>query len=168
MAISEEQLWSVMRAADEIGVKIEFAAGVPLWEAMPSPRHQRVVKAIDASLTRNRSQGSDCGCVSYMDVAVRFPDGSFKRPDISVFCREPDEEDQAVTLVPEAVIEVVSQGYESKDFQFGPPFYLGQGVKDVVIVEPLTLLVLHIRSGGTRRLTSPVTIELECGCLVTV
>lgn len=81
-----------------------------------------------------------CGPVHVADVYVAFPDGSLKRPDISVFCREPDQLDIA------------------------PGFYLGQGVKDVVIFDPLTLLVLHARRDGTRRLTSEVAIDLECGC----
>ena len=59
---------------------------------------------------------------------MQFSDGSLKRPDISIFCREPDEQDDAVTLVPEAVIEVVSKGYEAKDLQIAPDFYLSRGV----------------------------------------
>ena len=33
---------------------------------------------------------------------------------------EPDEQDDAITLLPEAVIEVVSKGYEAKDLEIGP------------------------------------------------
>ena len=87
-----------------------------------------------------------------------------KRPDISIFCREPDEEEEAITLVPEAAIEVVSKGYEAKDLEIGPHFYLSQGVKDVVVFDPYTLLVLHVRGDGVHRNTSPVSIDLECGC----
>ena len=58
------------------------------------------------------------------DVSIHFPDGSFKRPDISIFCREPDEEDEAITLVPTAVVEVISVDYEVKDTTIGPQFYL--------------------------------------------
>lgn len=56
------------------------------------------------------------------DVYVSFPDGSLKRPDISIFCQEPAEEEEAITLVPEAVIEIVSKGFEAKDFEIGPRF----------------------------------------------
>jgi Uma2 family endonuclease len=99
---------------------------------------------------------------------VQFPDGSLKRPDISIFCREPDDIDDAITLVPEAVIEVVSKGYEAKDLEIGPPFYVSQGVKDVVVFDPATLLVLHLRRDGAVRRTSPVQLDLECGCRCTV
>ena len=53
-----------------------------------------------------------------------------------VLCREPDEEDDAVTLIPEAVIEVVSRGSEMKDLELNPPFYLSRGIKDVVVANP--------------------------------
>jgi Uma2 family endonuclease len=102
------------------------------------------------------------------DVYVQFPDGSLKRPDIAIFCREPDEQEDAITLVPEAVIEVVSRGYEAKDLEIGPPFYLAQGVKDVIIFDPTSLLVLHARRNATLRFTSPHAMVLECGCSVTV
>ena len=95
---------------------------------------------------------------------MQFPDGSLKRPDVSIFCREPDEDEDAITLVPEAVVEVVSKGYEAKDLEIGPGFYLSQGVKDVIVFDPRTLLVLHARRHGTERATSPLAIDLECGC----
>jgi Uma2 family endonuclease len=83
---------------------------------------------------------------------------------VAIFCREPDEEEEAVTLVPEAVIEVISKGFEAKDLEIGPYFYLSQGVKDVVVFDPYTLLVLHVRSDAVARHVSPVAIDLKCGC----
>lgn len=50
---------------------------------------------------------------------MQFPDGSLRRPDVAIFCREPDEQDDAITLVPEAVIEVVSKGYAQRSCLFG-------------------------------------------------
>jgi len=41
-------------------------------------------------------------------------------------------------------------------------------VKDVVVFDPTTLLVLHVRQNSTTRQVSPVEIELECGCGVEV
>lgn len=98
------------------------------------------------------------------DVYVRFPDGSLKRPDISIFRSRPREEESAITMLPEAVVEVVSKGYEAKDLELAPRFYLAQGVKDVVVFDPYTLLVLHFRREGTARHVSPAALELECGC----
>ena len=91
---------------------------------------------------------------------------SFLLPrDISIFCREPTEEeqDEALTLIPEAVIEVVSKGYEAKDLEIGPPFYLSQGVKDVIVFDPATLLVLHVRKDHVMRSVAPVEIALQYG-----
>lgn len=41
-------------------------------------------------------------------------------------------------------------------------------MKDVIVFDPLTLLVLHVRRDNTVRQVSPVTVELECGCRVLV
>lgn len=152
--------------AEELGIRLEVVGGLPIWEAAPAWRHQKAVDRIRSSI--RPSSGSTCPCVHAADVYIQFPDGSLKRPDVSLFCREPDELDDAITLVPEAVIEVVSKGYEAKDLEIGPRFYLSQGVKDVVVFDPDTLLVLHVRRDGTTRATSPQELTLECGCRCTV
>jgi hypothetical protein len=157
--------------ANELGVRLEIVGGLPIWEAHPVLRHQRAIDRIRASITAEKAASEDvggCPCTHVADIYVRFPDGSLLRPDISLFCREPDEEDRAVTLLPEAVIEVVSRGYETKDLEIGPRFYLSHGVKDVIVFDPDTLLVLHVRRDGATRQISPVTLSLECGCLCRV
>ncbi len=159
-----QRLWQTLLKADEIGVRLEVVAGLPLWELWPGLRHQEAIDRIRSSIKCS----SDDTCLHVSSVYIQFPDGSLKRPDVSVFCREPDEQDEAVTLVPEAVIEIVSKGYEAKDLEFGPQFYLAQGVKDVIVFDPRTLVVLHVRKDGTKRTVSPVEIALECGCGVTV
>jgi Uma2 family endonuclease len=132
-------------------------------------RHQKHIERIVQGITKAETAESACECVHAVDVCVQFPTG-LKRPDISIFCREPSEEEQdsALTMIPEAVIEVVSKGYEAKDLEIGPPFYLSQGVKDVVVFDQLTLMVLHVRKDRTTRQVSPVVIALECGCQVLV
>ena len=95
-------------------------------------------------------------------------DGSLRRPDIAIFCTDQLEQDEAVTIVPEAVVEIVSAGYEAKDLELGPMFYLAQGVKDVIVFEPRTEVVIHSRRTGMSRSASPTTITLECGCSVTI
>jgi Uma2 family endonuclease len=154
--------------ADEHGLRLEIVNGLSIWEAQPLYRHQKEVERIAGGIVADAS-GSGCACVHALDVYVAFPNG-LKRPDISIFCREPTEEEQAgpLTLLPEAVIEVVSPGYEAKDLEIGPPFYLSQGVKDVLVFDPATLLVLHVRHGHASRQISPVTLDLECGCRVTL
>jgi len=148
--------------AEELGIRLEIVRGLPIWEATPAYRHQKEVDRIRASI--HPRPGTQCACVHAADVYVQFPDGSIKRPDVSIWYREPSEQEDAVTLMPEAVIEVVNKGYEVKDLEIGPGFYLSQGVKDVLVFDPTTLLVLHARRDGTVRRASPCELSLECGC----
>jgi Uma2 family endonuclease len=158
--------------ADELGIRLEIIGGLPIWEPYPVYKHQKAIDRIRATIKRDLSspdlQQDACSCIHISDVYISFPDGSLKRPDISIFCQEPPEDEEALTLVPEAVIEVVSKGYEAKDLEIGPRFYLSQGVKDVVVFDPYTLLVLHVRQDGVTRQVSPVEITLGCGCTCVV
>ena len=160
---------SMLIQASELGVRLEIVNGLPIWEAQPVYRHQRHVERIARGIVKPGTGQPGCDCVHALDVYIEFPTG-LKRPDISIFCREPseDEQDTALKMIPEAVIEVVSKGFEAKDLEIGPPFYLSQGVKDVIVFDPVTLLVLHVRRERTTRQVSPVDMVLECGCRVQV
>ena len=153
-------------------VRLELTVGIPTWEATPGSRHQimidRVRAGTEPSLLRNTEDSADCGCFHYSDVSIRFPDGSFKRPDISIFCTKPPVQDEALTVLPCAVIEIINPGYEFKDVSLNPPFYLSQGLLDVVIVEPRTGSVQHYYGSQNVNYTAPVTLELQCGCRCTV
>jgi len=156
--------------AEDLGVKLEIAGGLAIWEASPVYKHQKAVDRIRDSIKKNESRENPCDCVDAADIYVQFPDGSLKRPDISIFCFEPPEEEQeeAIRQIPEAVIEVISKKYEAKDLDISPPIYLANGVKDVVVFNPYTKEVIHFRPDETRNLVSPVEIELACGCSCTV
>lgn len=161
MPISEE----MAQAAHEIGIKLEIVGGVSVWEGPPSPLHQGAIFRIQSSIRPISKAGGNCACVQTADVSIRFPEGSQKRPDISIFCREPNEVDSEVTLVPEAVIEVISRGYEAKDRVIGVPFYISQGIRDIVVFDPYTNNVTHHQpDGATAEYTSPVTLQFACGC----
>ncbi len=152
------------RLVYEGNVKLEITGGIPTWEAFPGSRHQRQVDRIRATIRPLAESDRGCGCAHLADVHLRFPDGSIKRPDISIFCEEPPDQDEALTMLPEAVIEIVSPGYEYKDVVLNPPFYLGQGVGDVVIVDPRSGSVTHHRADGVSQYSAPVTLSLQCGC----
>jgi len=156
---------SQLLRSEELGIKLEIVNGLPVWEASPVIRHQKAVDRIRDSI--KQSNEISCDCFHVADIYVQFPDGSLKRPDISVFCKTPTETDEAVKEIPDAAIEIISKGYEKKDLEIGVPFYLANGVKDVVVFNPYTDEVLHFRAGETRNLTSPVEIEFECGCRCT-
>lgn len=151
-----------MLKAEELGVKLEIAGNLAIWEASPVYKHQKAVDRIRESFQILAS--STCGCIDVADVYVSFPDGSLMRPDISVFCTEPEEEEEAIKQVPEAVIEVISKKYEAKDLEISPPIYLANGVKDVVVFNPYTLDVVHFRGDEVLTSVSPTRIEFACGC----
>jgi Uma2 family endonuclease len=160
---------TAVRLGEESGVKLEVVGGIPVWEALPSYRHQNHVFRIQSSIRPDTSSENACACVHVADIYVRFPDGSLKRPDIAIFCTEPEEQAEAVTLLPEAVIEIISPGYEAKDLSIGVPFYLRSGIKDILVFDPETGEVRHFRPGRSEvRLATPVTLTLNCGCQVTV
>ena len=80
----------------------------------------------------------------------------------------PVESDTAIRQVPDAVIEVISRGFEKKDLEVGIPVYLSQGIKDVVVLDPYNLEVTHARAESVQKSRSPTVIQLECGCICTV
>jgi Putative restriction endonuclease len=158
--------------AEQLGIRLESIGGLHIWEAQPVWKHQKAVDRIRASIRPGSESHADtsiaCECVHAADVYVQFKDGSLKRPDVSIFCREPSEQEDAITLLPEAVIEVVSKGYEAKDLEIGPRFYLQQGVKDIVVYDPATQRIVHTRRDGVHEYTSPKELRFECGCVCVV
>lgn len=147
-------------------VKLEITAGVPTWEASPGSRHQLMVYRIQTSIETLSDSG--CECAHLSDVLILFKDGSLKRPDIAIFCAEPPMQDDALTMLPQAVIEVISPGYEYKDVSLNPQFYLAQGLDDVLVVEPRAGAVTHYRGTDVSTYRVPATIKLRCGCQCTV
>lgn len=144
-------------------IKLEITGGTRTWRLLPSLRHQKLIDRIRASI--EAIAGSGCGCYHLTDASLVFPDGSFKRPDIAIFCVEPPDIDESWEQVPEAVIEIISLGYEEKDLSINPPWYLSMGVKDVLVVDPRSGEVRHHRHGAPMAIRrQPATFELLCGC----
>jgi Uma2 family endonuclease len=152
----------------EGAVKLEITAGIPTWELSPSSRHQWMVFQIQSSIGPSSDSGEACECAHLSDVYIRFNDGSLKRPDIAIFCAPPPIQDEALTVIPQAVVEVISPDYEYKDVVLNPQFYLAQGVNDVLIVDPRAGLVTHYRTTGVTTGHAPITVELQCGCRCSV
>ncbi|NJP04345.1 MAG: Uma2 family endonuclease [Chloroflexaceae bacterium] len=149
-------------------IKLEVTDGIRTWRLLPSLRHQKLIDRIRATI-QPVSGLAGCGCYHISDASLRFPDGSLKRPDIAIFCVEPPDIDESWEQVPEAVIEIVSADYEEKDLSINPPWYIAQGVKDVLIVEPRSKYVKHFCHGqAPRELGLPLSLVLRCGCQVTI
>ena len=164
-----EMLRQALMDAHEQGYRLEIIDGLGVWEVMPPLRYIEAEARIERSVRPNPYAFSDCGGLVYRDLYVRFPDGSLRRPDVAVYCRRPEEMDEAVTLLPEAVIEIVSAGGERKDLELSPPFYLRHGIRDVIVLDPYTGIVWHhLPTAPVERHQSPVDFELACGCFVTV
>ncbi len=155
---------SLLLRSEELGIRLEIVNGLPVWEASPVIRHQKAVDRIRDSIKKSEENNNSCDCFHVADIYIQFPDGSLKRPDISMFCETPTETDEAVKNIPDAVIEIISKGYEKKDLEVGIPFYLANSVKDVVVFNPYTNEVFHFCKGEKLELVSPIAITFECGC----
>ena len=164
MPVTEE----MMMDAREAGIRLEMVGGLPIWEMMPVIKHQKAIDRIRQTLRPTPGGEGNCGCFHYNDIVIRFPEGSQKRPDIAIYCQEPEEEDSEVTLLPNAVIEIISKGYEKKDWEISVPFYQAQGIPDIVVFDPYTNEVTHIRLDGRTTYLSPVALTFACGCQCTV
>ena len=162
MSISFE---SLVHEADSINVKLEVINGIPVWEASPVYKHQKEVSRIVASIQSSTH-------IATRDTLFKFSQNSWKRPDIAILCAMPDPSTQesALEVIPAAVVEIISKNYEYKDLVLAPPFYLENGVLDILIFDPKDNSVLHYRRDFEQpnKYTSPVTLQLECGCEITV
>ena len=165
---SPEQLWMHLMQADEYGLKLEVVQGEYTWEFFPSPLHQGVIRDVDRSVRPIRGDDRGCGCFTLSDAYLQFSDGSLKRPDLMVFCARPPMTRAPLTIMPKAVVEVLSPGGRRKDLEVGPPFYLSQGVKDVIVVDPEGGAAHHFRVDGRKSIDPGATVRLECGCELTI
>ena len=154
--------------ADEAGVKLEVVGGEFTWEFFPSPLHQGYVRDLDRSVRPVRGDDRGCGCFTLPDAYLQFPDLSVKRPDLMIFCARPTLTRAPLTIMPEAVVEILSPRGERKDLQVGPPFYLANGIKDVLVVDPERRQAHHFRRDGYRPVALGADVRLECGCELTV
>lgn len=167
-APSPLELMVQLMNADEAGVKLEVVRDEFIWEFFPSPLHQGLVRDIDRSVRPIPGDDWGCGCFTLPDAYLQFADGSVKRPDLMVYCVRPPLTRQALTIMPEAVVEVLSPRGARKDLQVGPPFYLSQGIKDVLVVDPEGVVAHHFRREGYRPVALGATVRLECGCELTI
>ncbi|MDR3689510.1 MAG: Uma2 family endonuclease [Fimbriimonas sp.] len=124
MTLTPSELAQYEEAAEN-GVRLEMIAGQPFWEFQPNYEHQRRLLRITKSIRPDPDADTGCGCFEAMDVGIRFSDDSLRRPDLSIFCREPELR-ELITLIPEAVVEVVSQGSRQKDLIISPPPFISR------------------------------------------
>jgi Uma2 family endonuclease len=136
----------------------------PIWEASPSPLHQMVVRTIERSIEPAPGDGEGSACYTLADTYFRLPDGSLVRPDIAVLCRVPPRQREALTVIPAAAIEVVSPGYQVKDYDELPPVYLANGIADVLVVDVERGTLTHFTPEDRQELPLPAVRLLKSGC----
>ncbi len=156
-------MWNWLNQDTQVGAHLGIVNGVQLLDLVPLLRHQEAIDRIRTSIELSNPDPA-CTCYHVTGAGIQFPDNSLRIPDISIFSKRPVEENGLVVDVPSAVIEVISPGYEAKDLEFGPPFYMSRGVRDVIVFDPHTLRLVHLHHGRVEQLVSPAAIQLECGC----
>lgn len=151
------------------GVRLEITGGVPTWEAQPGALHNGVVDDIRQNLTRHNQFTEGCGCYHIADTYIELAPTLLRRPDIAIFCDKPPRPDGAITgLIPGAIVEVLSAGYEQKD-RDAVALYLGVGVRDVLLVDPRRGLLEWYRPDVAREICElPTVCTLAMGCTLPV
>jgi len=157
----------LLRRADQAGMRIEYVNGLAIWEASPVILHQKVTDRIRSGMKAPLHKAG-CECIHYPDIYILFPDGSIKRPDISIFCEDPPQQETMCETLPEVVIEIISKGYEKKDWEVSLPFYQLWNIPDIVIFDPSNGKVSHYHGGQTDEYASPVELTFACGCRTTI
>jgi Uma2 family endonuclease len=169
-ATAEDDVMTLEGIIDALGlpIKLEVVEGQNVWSMSPTKRHQRVIDAIRRSI--RTAEGSDCGCVHYSDVLIRFGETrGGRRPDIAIWCQEPEEEDTPISDPPQAVVEITSPGSKHKDHDIAATYYLARGVWDVIVVDPEQQRAWLTTLGGqTQALSLPWEGVLRMGCALTI
>lgn len=131
------------------GRKAELDDGVIFMMAGGSMEHAGVASNIIMALGP-RLRGTGCRTFG-SDLAVQTGPRSIRYPDVSIFCRPYADDGERNKLVgePRAVFEVLSPSTVRLDERTKLPEYAGlAGVEDIVLVDPETRRVRHVRRTG--------------------
>lgn len=119
--------------ADELGIRLEIVGGLPIWEPYPVYKHQKAIDRIRATIEKasppSEPKAGACACIHASDVYINFPDGSLKRPDIAIFCQEPAEEEEAITLIRKQSSKLSARATRRKILRSGRTFTSHRGSK---------------------------------------
>ncbi len=56
-------------AATDLGIKLEYVDGLPVWEALPVYRHQKKTLDIQISIVMH-AESSGCTCIPVADTTI--------------------------------------------------------------------------------------------------
>jgi Uma2 family endonuclease len=158
------------RAEVQEGHLYELGRGVIIVSDVPGKRHLAMVAEIRLQLSgyqlANRGRihaiagGAEC------KLLVQGLE-SERHPDLSVYKTAPGEGDDDEiwsTWIPELVIDVVSPGSETRDYEEKPEEYLRFGVQEYWIVDRDKGRMLALRRSGGRWAERVVTPEVKYKC----
>lgn len=131
------------------GRKAELDDGVIFMMAGVGMEHAGVASNIIMTL-HPRLRGTGCRPFG-SDLAVQTGPRSIRYPDVSIFCRPYADDGERNKLVgePRALFEVLSPSTARLDERTKLPEYAAlAGVQDIVLVDPDTRRVRHVRRTG--------------------
>jgi len=149
--------------------RCELIDGVVYDMAAPHIEHQRLVAALHYELEayrreRLKSGGGDgrppCD-ILFSPVDVILSDITVVQPDLIVVCRPEILADGRVRGAPDLVVEVLSPRTAAKDKKQKRRLYELAGVRQYLIVDPVSCLVELYSLGADARYSAPEVLEPE-------
>lgn len=138
-AFSQERLYTIedIYALPE-GKRAELIDGQIYYMAPPSRKHQRIAGELYATIREyiRTSHGSCEVDIAPFAVFLNENDQNYVEPDISVICDPKKLNDQGCVGAPDWIIEIVSPGSKSMDYNKKLFKYRTAGVREYWIVDP--------------------------------
>ena len=140
------------RAEGEPGYLYELNRGVIEVMNVPGHSHGLMIQAARNQFTRYQL---DEGVIRYIsggsDCKLLLPGVQSERhPDISVYIHDPPDGDEQLwaAWTPAIVVEIVSRGQESRDYEDKRADYLVAGVTEYWIIDPQAQSMLVLKRHG--------------------
>lgn len=121
------------------GVHAELVDGQLYKMEPPDFRHQKLVAQLTRILGNYiAANGGECEIIpAPFAVNLNADDENWVEPDISVICDRKKLSDRGCEGAPDFIVEVVSPGSRSRDYQTKMVMYAEAGVREYWIVDPM-------------------------------
>ncbi|MBC7772667.1 MAG: Uma2 family endonuclease [Pyrinomonadaceae bacterium] len=136
----------------------ELINGVVCMSPKPTPRHQKIIQAIQRQL--ERFIDANPGFQYFLDSDVRFSDNTVYEPDLS--CYRPGRVSampRHLSEVPDLIIEILSPGTRAFDLTVKKDDYERYGVSEYWAIDPADARVRCYRRQGELLIESPVITD---------
>lgn len=119
---------------DNTGYITEYSNG-EIYYFSPNARHGRtisnIIKMMDSNLPRT--------CLAINELHIKFENGEYKIPDVSVFCgsdiKDKFENDLLHLETPKLIFEVLSESTEKNDREYKMVLYAKKGIEEYLLVD---------------------------------